>query len=169
MHRISFLARSKKVLGAIIIVSSQTVLLHLNTPKKFALYTALLDSTWGWDSCWGRTAADKILLVAQNTWKGDPHRYERWRTNHFTGSFLYPNDITLQIWNVGGVLCDIIIAVCMTYYVCLPHSSLLSLEGNHISFPIWQLSQSDTTFKATKAILKKIIRLSIETGSLTGT
>ena len=29
-----------------------------------APYTALLHSTWGWDSGWGRTAADKILLVA---------------------------------------------------------------------------------------------------------
>jgi hypothetical protein len=26
-------------------------------------------------------------------------------------------DITSQIWNIGAVLCDIIIAVCMTYYV----------------------------------------------------
>ena len=41
--------------------------------------------------------------------------------------------------------------------------------GHQISFPVRQLSQGDTTLKATKAILKKIIRLSIETGSLTGT
>ena len=47
--------------------------------------------------------------------------------------------------------------------------SSISFGGNQISFPIRQLSQGDTTFKATKAILKKIIRLSIETGSLTGT
>jgi hypothetical protein len=37
------------------------------------------------------------------------------------------NDITSQIWNVGGVVCDLIIAVCMTYYVGFPHFSLLSL------------------------------------------
>ena len=37
------------------------------------------------------------------------------------------NDITSQMWNVGGVLCDLIIAVCMTYYVGFPHFSLLSL------------------------------------------
>lgn len=56
-----------------------------------------------------------------------------------------PKDTTIGIWNVGGVLCDIIIAVCMTYY----------------------LSRYDTTIKATRAILKKIIRLTIETGTLT--
>ena len=27
------------------------------------------------------------------------------------------NEITPQIWNIGSVLCDTIIAVCMTYYV----------------------------------------------------
>ena len=34
---------------------------------------------------------------------------------------------------------------------------------------LWQLSRHDTTLKQTKIILKKIIRLTIETGSLTGT
>jgi hypothetical protein len=36
------------------------------------------------------------------------------------------NDISSQIWNVGGGACDLIIAVCMTYYVGFPHFSQLS-------------------------------------------
>ena len=93
-----------------------------------------------------------------------------WTTISQVRSQLY-NDITSQIWNVGGVVCDLIIAVCMTYYVGLPHFSLLSL-GVIRSLPLfmWQLlRQGDTTFKATKEILKKIIWLTIGTGSLTGT
>jgi len=81
------------------------------------------------------------------------------------------NDITSQIWNVGGVVCDLIIAICMTYYVGFLHFSLLSL-GIIRSLPLfmWQLlRQGDTTLKATKEILKKIIWLTIGTGSLTGT
>jgi len=121
VHRISALARSKKVVGAIILVSGQIVLLYhtqdlKNTPNIFAPYTALLHSTWGWDSGWGPSAANEILHPG--TRNGDPLLYDRWCTNHLAGSLPCPNDITLQIWNVGGVLCDIIIAVCMTYYVC---------------------------------------------------
>ncbi|KIM49811.1 hypothetical protein M413DRAFT_21948 [Hebeloma cylindrosporum] len=49
------------------------------------------------------------------------------------------------MWNIGSVLCDTLIAVCMTYY----------------------LSRFDTTIRETKIMTKKIIRLTIETGSLT--
>ena len=81
------------------------------------------------------------------------------------------NDITSQVWNVGGVVCDLIIAVCMTYYVGFPYFSLLSLAViRSLTLFMWQLlRQGDTTFKATKEILKKIIWLTIGTGSLTGT
>jgi hypothetical protein len=65
----------------------------------------------------------------------------------------------------------------LRYHYCRVHDLLcvfpaflpIVFGGNRISFPVRQLSQGDTTFKATRAILKKIIRLSIETGSLTGT
>ena len=63
------------------------------------------------------------------------------------------------------------IAVCMTYYVGFPHFSLLSL-GVTRPLPLftWQLlQQGNTTFKAMKEILKKIICITIGTGSLTGT
>ena len=47
----------------------------------------------------------------------------------FGEGFHLPNYITSQIWNVGSVLCDIIIAVCMTYYVGFGHLSFLSSEN----------------------------------------
>ena len=74
-----------------------------------------------------------------------------------------------QIWNVGSVICDIIIAVWMTYYVRFAKNPSLS-EEKIILLPcsLWQLSRYDASIKQTKIILKKIIRLTIETGSLTG-
>ena len=36
------------------------------------------------------------------------------------------------MWNIGSVLCDIIIAVCMTYYVSFQNFSLLPLESDQI-------------------------------------
>lgn len=59
--------------------------------------------------------------------------------------YLVFQGIWVGIWIVGSVLCDIVIAVCMTYY----------------------LSRYDSTIQQTKMILKKIIRLTIGTGSLT--
>ena len=74
------------------------------------------------------------------------------------------------MWTVGSILCDIIIAVCMTYYVGLLNF-LLPVSGeqsNLTCYSQWQLSRYDSTIKRTKRILKKIILLTIETGSLTG-
>lgn len=53
--------------------------------------------------------------------------------------------ITTGIWNGGSALCDVIIAICMTFY----------------------LSRRNTGMMQTQLLLKKIIRLTIETGSLT--
>ena len=75
------------------------------------------------------------------------------------------------MWTVGSILCDIIIAVCMTYYVGFPNF-LLPVpreQPNLIYCSQWQLSRYDSTIKRTKRILKKFILLTIETGSLTGT
>ncbi|KIM49804.1 hypothetical protein M413DRAFT_21942 [Hebeloma cylindrosporum] len=71
---------------------------------------------------------------------------EKFYTSLNTPKMLVLAGTSTGIWNVGSVLCDIIIAVCMTYY----------------------LSRYDTTIKETKVILKKVIRLTIETGTLTG-
>lgn len=83
------------------------------------------------------------------------------------GSHL-PDNITLQVWMVGAVLGDIVIALCMTYYVGF---LLLTLERNSNLIPssLWQLSRYYSTIKRTKVILERIIRLTIETRSLTGT
>jgi len=35
--------------------------------------------------------------------------------------FQLSNDISPQIWTIGSSLCDIIIAICMTYYVSFSH------------------------------------------------
>ncbi|KAF4613083.1 hypothetical protein D9613_011093 [Agrocybe pediades] len=60
--------------------------------------------------------------------------------------FLGPKSyITTGIWNGGSAVCDAIIAICMTIY----------------------LKRRDTGMKQTQILLKKIIRLTIETGSLT--
>ena len=74
------------------------------------------------------------------------------------------------MWNVGSVLCDIIIAVCMTYYVGFSKflGSVSGQQLNLISCSREQLSQYDTTIKQTKRILKKVVLLTVETGSLTG-
>ncbi|KAF5318152.1 hypothetical protein D9619_012089 [Psilocybe cf. subviscida] len=55
--------------------------------------------------------------------------------------------VSTGIWNVGSVICDLIIAVYMTYY----------------------LSRYDSSIRQTKEILRKFIRLTIETGTLTTT
>ncbi|KAK0241066.1 hypothetical protein EDD85DRAFT_388161 [Armillaria nabsnona] len=49
------------------------------------------------------------------------------------------------IWCGGSALCDIVIAICMTYY----------------------LMRSNTSFRQTRIIVTKLIRLIIETGSIT--
>ncbi|KAK0221069.1 hypothetical protein EDD85DRAFT_960592 [Armillaria nabsnona] len=53
--------------------------------------------------------------------------------------------ITAGVWCGASALCDIIIAICMTYY----------------------LMRSTTNFRRTRILVTKIIRLTIETGSVT--
>ncbi|PPQ91014.1 hypothetical protein CVT25_013939 [Psilocybe cyanescens] len=52
-----------------------------------------------------------------------------------------------SVWLAGSAVCDIIIASCMSYF----------------------LSRRDTGFKATRTLINKLIRLTIETGTLTAT
>ncbi|KAF4613513.1 hypothetical protein D9613_008161 [Agrocybe pediades] len=54
--------------------------------------------------------------------------------------------ITLGVWNVGSALCDILIAGFMTYF----------------------LSREKTKMKTTQRIVHRLIRLIIETGTVTG-
>ncbi|KAF9527190.1 hypothetical protein CPB83DRAFT_935966, partial [Crepidotus variabilis] len=60
----------------------------------------------------------------------------------FIGAELY---ITTGIWNGCSALCDILIAACMTFY----------------------LVREDTGVTETRRMVRKIVRLAIETGSLT--
>ncbi|KAK0454316.1 hypothetical protein EV421DRAFT_2029411 [Armillaria borealis] len=60
--------------------------------------------------------------------------------------------IAIGIWCGGSALCDIVIAVCMTYY-----ASSFSLSLMH----------RNTGFRQTQILITKLIRLTIETGSMT--
>ncbi|KAK0196106.1 hypothetical protein F5146DRAFT_951861 [Armillaria mellea] len=53
--------------------------------------------------------------------------------------------VAVGIWCGGSALCDVVIAVCMTYY----------------------LMRSNTGFRRTRILVTKLIRLTIETGSVT--
>ncbi|KAK0454286.1 hypothetical protein EV421DRAFT_1940917 [Armillaria borealis] len=53
--------------------------------------------------------------------------------------------IAVGIWCGGSALCDIVIAICMTYY----------------------LTRHNTSFRQTRILVTKLIRLTIETGSVT--
>jgi hypothetical protein len=47
------------------------------------------------------------------------------------------------MWIIGSVLCDIIIAVCMTYYVGFRNFFLMALESIQISYLIYEGSFPD--------------------------
>ncbi|KAK0236471.1 hypothetical protein EDD85DRAFT_954339 [Armillaria nabsnona] len=61
--------------------------------------------------------------------------------------------ITAGIWCGASALCDILIAICMTYYA----SSFFPLS----------LMRRTTNFRRTRILVTKIIRLTIETGTVT--
>ncbi|KAJ7779849.1 hypothetical protein B0H16DRAFT_1878485 [Mycena metata] len=67
------------------------------------------------------------------------------------------------VFLVGTALIDMTIAGCMTYYVSspLPFYPQLTREV--------QLTKNDAGFRRTHAMVTKLIRLSIETGLITGT
>ncbi|KDR70735.1 hypothetical protein GALMADRAFT_159844 [Galerina marginata CBS 339.88] len=67
------------------------------------------------------------------------------RAIHFNGFLGRKTFICTALWNGGGAICDIIIAASMTYF----------------------LSKSKTDWKPTKNIIQRLIRLIIETGTLT--
>ncbi|PPQ74549.1 hypothetical protein CVT26_007941 [Gymnopilus dilepis] len=54
--------------------------------------------------------------------------------------------LTCGLWNGSGALCDVFIAACMTYF----------------------LSKSQTGFRNTDVLITRIVRLSVETGAITG-
>ncbi len=70
----------------------------------------------------------------------------------------------IQIWCGGSALCDIIIAVCMTYYASSIPLSVISIDVD----TILQLMRSTAHFQRTQMLVTKVVRLTIETGSVTG-
>ncbi len=70
----------------------------------------------------------------------------------------------IQIWCGASPLCDIVIAVCMTYYASSFSLSVIFIDVDAIS----QLIMLTTNFRRTQMLVTKIIRLTIETGSVTG-
>jgi len=125
-HRISILARSKKVASAIIAVkSSKGFCRRPRSECREILYGAQLSFIQlGGGIAVGVYAEEKKIytlldtpqmLVLEGASTG-----VRTTTSARVFSFIYYNNITPQIWNVGSVLCDIITAVCMTYYMGFP-------------------------------------------------
>ncbi len=70
----------------------------------------------------------------------------------------------IQIWCGGAALCDIVIAICMTYYVSSISLSVISIDVD----TILQLTRSTAHFRRTQMLVTKVVRLTIETGSVTG-
>ena len=66
------------------------------------------------------------------------------------------NNNTLQIWTVGSALCDVIIAVCMTYYVSFIHFPPSCLTEKSISSPVHDGSCREAIIQLIK--LEKLLR-----------
>ncbi|SJL07002.1 uncharacterized protein ARMOST_10344 [Armillaria ostoyae] len=71
--------------------------------------------------------------------------------------------IAIGIWCGASALCDIIIAICMTHYASSFSLSVIFIDVDAIS----QLIMRTTDFHHTQMLVTKIIRLTIETGSVT--
>ncbi|PBK84788.1 hypothetical protein ARMGADRAFT_1088234 [Armillaria gallica] len=71
--------------------------------------------------------------------------------------------IAMAIWCGASPLCDIVIAICMTYYASSFSLSVIFIDVDAIS----QLIMLTTNFRRTQMLVTRIIRLTIETGSVT--
>jgi len=136
-HKISILSESKKVAGAIMFVSRKSSIAFEPCKNYFTIhsfpsfnlavvwrlaFTQSRRNTTPWlQSLTKRRSSRALALV-----------YE-WQLLRSLSS----NNIIQQIWNVGSVICDIIIAVCMTYYVrfpLLPEEELILFSDHFGSF-----------------------------------
>jgi hypothetical protein len=166
-HRISVFAKSKKVAGAVITVSCRKIFFCFH--KKDLRCTKLSFIQLGGGIATGVHQHQKNLYSLTNT-------PEMWVSRNislgvrtttsqvcpqlFTTSGNHPADV--EFWERP-----------LRYYYCGFHDLLCEpptycLSRADFIYSRWQLSRYDTTIKRTKTILKKIIRLTIETGSLTG-
>ncbi|KAK0474445.1 hypothetical protein IW261DRAFT_1650132 [Armillaria novae-zelandiae] len=94
-------------------------------------------------------------------------------TAMIAGAYSFPKDsitdlntrkmsIVIGIWCGASALCDIIIAICMTYYMSLlPVTILIN------TYTILELMHSNTSFRRTQILVSNLIRLTIKTGTMT--
>ena len=79
--------------------------------------------------------------------------------------------ISAKIWQAGSAAADVLIAVCMTYYVCdVPYLIDLEIRAK-VSSQLKRRAPDREELGASNTVhvvVNKIIRLTIETGSLTG-
>ena len=122
-HQISVLAKSKKVAGVIITVSRRKsfyCIQNLNTIKKILHGAKLSFIQLGGGIAVGVYKEQKKYYSLLKTHEMLDRRATGLvvRTTLQVCSQLFLNDNhPPQMWNVGSVLCDIIIAICMTHYV----------------------------------------------------
>ena len=125
-HKISILGKSKKVAGAIIFVSFTAS--KIRTLKEIFRCTQLSFVQLLGGIAVGVYAEQKkyysLVDITHKTAFVQGTSIGVRKATFQVCSQIF-NNITPQIWNVGSVLCDIIIAVCMTYYVGFPKPSLI--------------------------------------------
>ncbi|PBK79700.1 hypothetical protein ARMGADRAFT_950487, partial [Armillaria gallica] len=85
-----------------------------------------------------------IITVVYSFQAGGISDFNNWKTC-----------IAVGIWCGGSALCDVFIAICMTYY------------ASSFSLSVIFLLRRTTNFRRTRMLVTKIIRLTIETGSVT--
>jgi len=172
-HRISVFAKSKKLAGAIITVSHRNIffrLQNLNAIEKTILRrTKLSFIQLGGGIATGVYQQQKksySLTTTPEMWVRRIISLGVQTTTPRVCSQLLTSDnhpADMEFWERP-----------LRYHHCSFHDLLCEpstycfSRSDFITYSRWQLSRYDTTIKRTKAILKKIICLTIETGSLTG-
>jgi len=166
------LSKSKKVAGVIITVSlrkSFFCLQNLNAIKKNLRGTKLSFIQLGGGIATGVYQKQKKFYSLTST----PDMQVRRNISLGVRTITLQN--CSQLFTNVNHLADVEFWECpLRCNYCSFHDLLCELpihrlsSSNFIPYSQWQLSRYDTTIKRTKAILKKIIRLTIETGSLTG-
>ena len=72
-----------------------------------------------------------------------------------------------QMWLAGSAFCDVLISIVMAFVVRSFRPLLLPVVHVSSDEPI-QLSRANSTYKETQDFIRRIIILTMETGTLTG-
>ena len=143
------LAQSKKVAGVILIVSSRKNYIVSKTWKMLHHVQLSFIQLGGGIAVGVQAAREKYFSVLNTPDKVVFANISVgvWITTQVCSQS--SNNNTPQIWTVGGALCDITIAVCMTYYVSSLSPSCFWREIKSHSrftmaaFAIWSYNQSN--------------------------